>query len=50
MRTNDKDSWHIEYHAKDENELRYQILLMVNEYKLENFNDMYLNKENEIFE
>jgi hypothetical protein len=44
------DSWYIEYHVKGENEPRYQILSPLNEGKLEEYIDFYLNNESEILE
>jgi hypothetical protein len=46
-RANYTDSWYIEYHVKDENEPRYQILLPLNEGKLEEYIDIYLNNESD---
>jgi hypothetical protein len=42
------DSWYIEYNIKGENEPRYQVLSPLNEGKLEEFIDTYLNNESEI--
>jgi hypothetical protein len=50
MRINYSDSLYIEYYVKDENEPRYQILSSLNEGKLEEYIDTYLNNETEILE
>jgi hypothetical protein len=44
------DSRYIEYHVNGENEHRYQILLPLNEGKLEEYIEIYLNNESEILE
>jgi hypothetical protein len=44
-RANYTDSWYIEYNIKGENEPRYQILSPLNENKLEEYIDTYLNNE-----
>jgi hypothetical protein len=45
---NYKDSWYIEYNIKGENELRYQVLSPLNEDKLEEYLDVYLNNESKV--
>jgi hypothetical protein len=49
-RANGMDSWYIKYHVKGENELQYQILSPLNKGKLEEYIDIYLNKESEVLE
>jgi hypothetical protein len=44
-RANYTDSWYIEYNIKGENEPRYQMLSSLNEGKLEDYIDTYLNNE-----
>jgi hypothetical protein len=44
-RPNYTDSWYIEYYFKGENEPRYEVLSMLNEGKLEEYIDTYLNNE-----
>jgi hypothetical protein len=47
-RANYMDSWYIEYNIKGENEPRYQILSPLNEGKLEESIDVYLNNESDV--
>jgi hypothetical protein len=49
-RANDMDSWYIEYYIKGENEPRYQILSPLNERKLEEYIDRYLNNESDVLD
>jgi hypothetical protein len=42
------DSWYIEYNMKRENEPRYQVLSSLNEGKLEEYIDTYLNNESDV--
>jgi hypothetical protein len=42
------DSWYIEYYIKGENEPRYQVLSPLNEGKLEEYIDIYLNNESDV--
>jgi hypothetical protein len=44
-RANYTDSWYIEYYIKGENEPRNQMLSPLNEGKLEEYIDIYLNNE-----
>jgi hypothetical protein len=44
-RANYTDSWYIEYNIKGENEPRYHVLSPLNEGKLEEYIDTYLNNE-----
>jgi hypothetical protein len=44
------DSWYIEYNVKGENESRYQILSPLNENKLEEYIDLYLNNQSEVLD
>jgi hypothetical protein len=44
------DSWYTEYHVKGENEPRYQILSPLNEGKLEEYIDIYLNNESKVLD
>jgi hypothetical protein len=44
-RANYTYSWYIEYYIKGENEPRYQVLSPLNEGKLEEYIDTYLNNE-----
>jgi hypothetical protein len=44
------DSWYIEYHVKCENEPRYQILSQLNEGKLEEYIDIYLNNQSDVLD
>jgi hypothetical protein len=47
-KANYTDSWYIEYNIKGENEPRYQVLSPLNENKLEEYIDTYLNNENDV--
>jgi hypothetical protein len=47
-RANYTDSWYIEYNIKRENEPRYQVLSPLNEGKLEEYIDKYLNNESDV--
>jgi hypothetical protein len=47
-RANYTDSWNREYFIKGENEPRYQVLSPLNENKLEEYIDTYLNNESEV--
>jgi hypothetical protein len=49
-RANNTDFSYIEYHVKGENEPRYQILLPLNEGKLEVYIDIYLNNETDVLD
>jgi hypothetical protein len=49
-RANYTDSWYIEYYVKCENETRYQILSPLNEGKLEEYIDIYLNNESDVLD
>jgi hypothetical protein len=44
-KSNYTDSWYIEYNIKGENEPRYQVLSPLDEGKLEEYIDTYLNNE-----
>jgi hypothetical protein len=48
--SNYTDSWYIEYYIKNENEPRFQILSSLNECKLEDYIDIYLNNESDVLE
>jgi hypothetical protein len=47
-RANYTDSWYIEYNIKGENAPRYQVLSPLNEGKLEEYIDTYLNNESDV--
>jgi hypothetical protein len=47
-RANYTDSWYIKYNIKGENEPRYQVLSPLNEGKLEEYIDTYLNNESDV--